>query len=51
MYYLGTQHAGPDVEMFLVGNKSDAEALRTVTEAEGVRVSIPDSHLMFEALF
>ncbi|XP_033637356.1 ras-related protein Rab-15-like [Asterias rubens] len=31
------EHAGPDVEMFLVGNKSDAEALRTVTEAEGVR--------------
>ncbi|XP_038066454.1 ras-related protein Rab-15-like [Patiria miniata] len=32
-----TEHAGPDVDMFLVGNKSDAETLRTVTYEEGER--------------
>ncbi|XP_022097269.1 ras-related protein Rab-15-like isoform X2 [Acanthaster planci] len=31
------EHAGPDADMFLVGNKSDAEALRTVSFEEGER--------------
>ncbi|XP_033110582.1 ras-related protein Rab-15-like isoform X2 [Anneissia japonica] len=33
------EHASPDVLMVLVGNKNDADALRTVSRAEGERLA------------